>query len=38
MNSQLVIVLMLVIGAVLMWAAIKGQDPRDIFKTALGAK
>jgi hypothetical protein len=37
MNS-LVLVLMLVVGAVLVYAAIKGQDPRDIIKNALSGK
>jgi hypothetical protein len=35
MNS-LVLVLMLVVGAVLIYAAVKGEDPRNIIKKALG--
>jgi hypothetical protein len=34
MNS-LTVVLMIVIGAVFLYAAIVGQDPREIIKTAL---
>lgn len=35
MNS-LVIVLMVVVGAVLLYAAIVGEDPRNLIKRALG--
>jgi hypothetical protein len=34
MNS-LVIVLMIIVGAVLVYAAVKGGDPREIVKKAL---
>jgi hypothetical protein len=35
---QLMIIILLVAGGIAIYAAIKGQDPRDIVKNALGAK
>lgn len=36
--SPLIVVLMIILGAVLVYAAVKGQDPRELVKGALGKK
>jgi hypothetical protein len=35
---QLMIIILLVAGGIALYAAIKGQDPRDLIKNALGGK
>lgn len=35
-TNSLVIVILAVVGAVLLYAAVKGEDPRDLIKNALG--
>ena len=35
---SLVTVLMVILGLVLIYAAVKGRDPRDILKEAIGGK
>jgi hypothetical protein len=37
-GTSLMAVLLIIAGVVLVYAAVKGQDPRDMFKKALGGK
>lgn len=34
--SPLMYVILLIVGAVLIYSAVKGQDPRELIKSALG--
>ena len=38
MNFNLLSIVLLSAGVVLMWSAVKDQDPRDVIKNALGGK